>query len=280
MSGLAELPEFWIAAAALGLAVGSFLNVCIYRLPLGMSVFHPRSGCPACGAPIRWRHNVPVVSWLWLRARCADCAAPVSARYAVVEVLNAAAWLLLFARFGVTTEALVLLPFASSMIVLFFTDWDHKLLPNRITLPLAFVGLALAPLNPRLDLRLGGLIVENAASRAIAGLAGAAIGYGVFLALVVLWRVLFRREAMGGGDLKMMLGVGAFLGVQGVFVTIFAASVAGTLFSLPLLVFGRWGVSRELPFGCFLAPAALFVAFYGNELVAWYLGLLWLPGVS
>ncbi len=268
---LTPLWEAWLLLLVLGLAVGSFLNVCIYRMPHRLSLFRPGSRCPACDDTIKWRHNIPVLSWFWLRGRCAGCETRISPRYPVVEALNAAAWILVGLRFGLTLQTVLLLPFVSAMIVLFFTDYDHKLLPNAVTLPLAVFGLAVSVWNARLDLGVGLIGPDAPAGRPIAAALGAAAGYGVLLALVVVWRVLFGREAMGGGDLKMMLGVGAFTGIHGVAITIFGASLGGTVLSLPFLLFGRWNTTRELPFGCFLAPAALLAATYGTEIVRWYL---------
>ena len=269
--------EVGVLAAVMGAVVGSFLNVVIYRVPLGRSVVRPRSHCPACGALIAWWHNLPIVSWFLLRGRCAACRTPFSFRYPAVEALNAALWLLVFLRHGLSLQALLLLPFVSAMLVLFFTDFDHQLLPNRITYPLALVGLLSAPWNPLLDLAPAAFSPGTPVGRVIASVAGAVLGYGIFFALAVTWQMLFAREAMGGGDLKMMLGVGAFLGMGGVVFTIFLASVVGTLLSLPYLLAGKWGMTRELPFGCFLAPSALAGAFYGDALLRWYLSLIVLP---
>lgn len=257
-----------------GAVVGSFLNVCIHRVPLGLSVVRPRSACPRCGAPIRARHNIPVVSWFWLRGRCADCRARISFRYPLVEAGNALLWLLLGLRFGLNLRTAVLLPFVSALLALFFTDWDHQLLPDRITLPLASLGLLVSPWNPRLDLGPGFLGAGSVPGRIVASVAGALFGFGAFFVLAAGWKLIFKRDAMGGGDLKLMLGVGAFLGLGGVLITTFLGSLAGALLSLPFLLRGQWTMRRELPFGCFLAPAAVFAAFFGVEALRWYLGLL------
>lgn len=268
------LAETGVLLFVMGASIGSFLNVVIYRVPLGESIVFPGSHCPRCGAAIRWWNNLPILSWFLLRGRCASCGAAISFRYPVVEFLNALLWLLLLTRYGFSPSTFLLLPFASALVVLFFTDFDHKLLPDKITWPLAGVGVLLAAWNPALDLAPGVLGSGAPLARIASALAGAVLGYGIFFGLAVTWQMLFAREAMGGGDLKMMLGVGAFLGMGGVVITIFLASVVGTLLSLPYLLTGRWGMTRELPFGCFLAPAALFAAFYGPNLARWYLGLL------
>lgn len=273
-AGLVQAEALFLIGVV-GLLVGSFLNVVIYRVPLRRSIVHPRSACPACGTPIAWYHNVPIASWLLLRGRCATCRAPISARYPVVEAANAALWLAATARYGVTAEALVLFPFLSAMLALFFTDWDHKLLPDRITLPLLALGLATSPWNGRLDifaLADGPLALWP---RTAAALAGAVAGFGALFLVGWLWQLLFRREALGGGDLKLMAAVGAYLGVPGVVATVFGGSLVGTAIALPFLLGGRWTMTRELPFGCFLTPAAALFALFGEPLVRGYLGLVW-----
>lgn len=266
--------EGFVLLGLVGLVVGSFLNVVIYRVPLRRSVVRPRSSCPACGAAIAWYHNVPVVSWLVLGGKCAACRAPIAARYPFVEAANAALWLAAGWRYGITLETLVLLPFLSAMLALFFTDWDHKLLPDRITLPLLVLGLASAPWNARLDLARLAVGPGTAGPRLATALAGAAAGFGALFLVGWLWQVLFRREALGGGDLKLMAAVGAYLGLPGVVVTIFGGSLVGTLVALPFLLGGRWTMTRELPFGCFLTPAAALFALWGEPVVRWYLGLI------
>lgn len=274
MSWEAFTLEFRILAFVLGAMVGSFLNVCIHRIPLGESIVSPGSRCPRCERAIRAWQNVPILSWFFLRGRCASCEAPISARYPFVEGLNAGAWLLVAWWLGPNVTSVIVMIFVSAMIALFYTDWDHQLLPDRITFPLFALGVVVAPFNPLLDLAPGPLGAGTALSRVGAALAGAAIGYGLFALLVITWRVLFAKDAMGGGDLKMMLGVGAFLGIPGVATTVLLASIVGTLLSVPFLLFGRWSMSRELPFGCFLAPAAAISALWGHDFVVWYLGLL------
>lgn len=268
-----------VALGVFGAVIGSFLNVCIYRLPRGESVVHPGSHCPRCGAAIRWWQNVPIVSWILLAGRCAFCREPVSVRYPFVEALNALLWVAAGWRFGVSPESLIYLPFLSGMVVLFFTDLDEQLLPDVVTYPLAALGFLLAAFNPRLDLAPGALGAGTALARMGSAACGALLGAGVFVFLMVVWKALFVREAMGWGDPKLMLSVGAFLGIPGVVVTILFASFAGTLVNLPLLLAGRRRMTSEVPFGCYLAPVAVVMLFYGNEVVRWYLGLLAWPGL-
>ncbi len=253
--------------------VGSFLNVVIYRVPLGKSVVAPRSSCPGCGHAIRAWHNVPVLSWLFLRGRCADCGVRIPVRYPFVELANVVLWLGLWLRFGLGPAALILAPFLSALLALWFTDWDHQLLPDRITLPLAALGLLTAWWNPRLDRATTLPLPTVPGGRIGAAVLGALVGYGLFFGVWALWKVLFKRDAMGGGDFKLMLAVGAFLGVPGVLLTVFLGSLVGALVSLPFLLSGGWSMKRELPFGCFLTPAAAVAALWGHELLRWYLQL-------
>jgi leader peptidase (prepilin peptidase)/N-methyltransferase len=273
------LPVGGILLFVLGAVFGSFLNVCIHRLPRGESVVSPASRCPRCGAPIRWWQNVPVGSWLLLRGRCASCGKPISLRYPFVEALNGLLWLAAWLKFGAQPETLVFLPFLSGMVVLFFTDLDEQLLPDVVTYPLAVAGLVLAAWNVRLDLAPGWLGSGSPLGRVVSALAGAALGAGVFVVMMVVWKALFVRAALGWGDPQLLLGVGAFTGIPGVVLTILLASVAGTLVNLPLLLAGRRRMTSEVPFGCYLTPVAVFAVFYGNEIVRWYLSLLRWPGV-
>jgi leader peptidase (prepilin peptidase)/N-methyltransferase len=263
----------------LGAVFGSFLNVCIRRLPRQESVVRPASRCPRCGTPIRWWQNVPILSWLALRGRCASCGQPISLRYPFVEALNGLLWLAVWLKFGPQPETLVFLPFLSGMVVLFFTDLDEQLLPDVVTYPLAAAGLVLAAWNGRLDLAPGVLGSGSVSGRLLSAAAGAALGAGVFVVMMIVWKALFVREAMGWGDPKLMLGVGAFTGIPGVVLTILLASVAGTLVNLPLLLAGRRRMTSEVPFGCYLAPVAVFVVFFGNEIASWYVSLLRWPGL-
>lgn len=266
--------EWRVGLAVFGAVVGSFLNVCIHRLPRGESVVKPRSRCPQCGQAIAAWQNIPVLSWLILRGRCGHCRAPISARYPLVELLNSGLWLAAGLNFGISVQALVLLPLLSALLALFFTDLDEMLLPDAITLPLAVCGIVVAPWNGRLDLAPQWLGSGTIGSRLAHALLGAAFGYLLFLAIAVVGKLVFRKDAMGGGDLKLMLAVGAFLGMPSVVLTLFLGSIIGSLISLPFLLGGRWSMGKMLPFGCFLTPAAAIAAFVGNEFVIWYVGLV------
>jgi leader peptidase (prepilin peptidase)/N-methyltransferase len=255
----------WLVLAV-GLVLGSYLNVCIHRLPLGESVVYPASRCPKCGSVIRAWQNVPVVSWLLLRARCASCREPISWRYPAVEALTGLAAVALWRGYGPSWAFAVAASFTLMMIVLFFTDYDHQLLPDLVTLPGFGVGLALAWFNPFLG--------DPGWSRIVASLTGAALGSGILWGIGALYSRLRGVEAMGFGDVKMMALVGAFAGPAGVAVTLFSASIVGAVTGLALIPLKGKTLQNALPFGCFLAPAALVALLWGRRAVTVYLGLL------
>lgn len=252
-----------------GLIFGSFLNVCIFRLPLGRSVVHPRSCCPGCGELIAWYRNIPVLSWIALRGKCGSCATPISFRYPFVELLSAAVCVLAYRGFGPTPAFPIAAAFALAMIVLFFTDWDHQLLPDAITLTGTATGLAVAWFNPFLS--------GAGWERVWYAFGGAALGSGILWTVGAVYGKLRGVEAMGMGDVKMMAMVGAFTGPPGVLFTIFVASAGGALIGLALIPFRGGSLQDKLPFGCFLAPAALGALLVGRRALDAYFNLLMPP---
>ena len=247
-------------ASILVLIVGSYLNVVIYRLPRRMSTVRPRSSCPACGAPIGARDNLPVVSWLLLGGRCRACRAPISPRYPLIEAATAALFVGCVVAFGVTVAALAAALFGALLIALAAIDVEHMLLPDRLTLPGIAAGLALSPFLP-----FGGFR---------AALLGALLGGGILLALAGGWLLLRGEEGMGLGDVKMLAMIGAFLGWKGMAVTLFSASLLGALVGIALLRRSRAGLKTRLPFGAFLSLGGVFALFAGAPLVDLYLRLL------
>jgi leader peptidase (prepilin peptidase)/N-methyltransferase len=247
-------PAASILVVAVGLVLGSFLNVCIHRLPRGESVAFPGSRCPECGAPIRWYQNVPVVSWIVLGGRCASCRERISWRYPVVEALGGGLLFGLWLAYGPGAAFAVAALFGLLLIVLFFTDLDHRLLPDAVTLTGSALGAGLAWVNPFL----GG----DGWRRIALSLGGAALGSGLLWAIGAIYGRLRDVEAMGMGDVKMMAMVGAFTGPRGVLFTLLAASIAGAAVGLALIPLRGRSLRDTLPFGCFLSPAA-FVALHG-----------------
>lgn len=269
-----SLPEPLASATALvvGLLVGSFLNVCIYRLPVGESVVTPASRCPKCGTSIRWWQNVPVASWVLLRGRCAACGAPIHWRYPLVEALTGLLTLALWRQAGWGSAFAIATPFAWMLIVLFFTDLDTRLLPDAITLPGFGLGVATAWFNPFLS--------GEPTDRVVASLAGAALGAGMLWGVGAIWSRARGVEAMGFGDVKMMAMVGAFTGPVGVLGTIFLGSAAGAMVGVLVMPLAkgsfRGAMQAEIPFGCFLAPSALAALLWGRT--AFESWLRWFPG--
>ena len=266
MTALVPEPLASIVVLALGLVLGSFLNVCIHRLPLGESLVRPGSRCPLCGSPIRWHHNVPLASWLLLGGRCAACRAPISWRYPLVEALSGLLMLALWRGIGPGAGFALSATFGLMLLVLFYTDLDHMLLPDAITLTGFGLGLATAWTSPFL----GG----DPWARTWAGLGGAALGAGILWTIGELYSRLRKVEAMGLGDVKMMAMVGAFTGPKGVLFTLFVASVGGAVVGLALIPLRGRTLRHTLPFGCFLAPAALAALLWGRRVIDWYLGLV------
>lgn len=247
------------ALALFGAVIGSFLNVVIHRLPQRISLKSPPSRCPRCEAPVAPRDNVPILSWLLLRGRCRSCHEPISVRYPVVEGLTAA----LFAVAGVTVTNPVALPFTlafvAAMVVVTFIDLDHMIIPDSITIPGTVLGLAAAFL---------GAAVEP--KQAVIGVL---VGAGGLLAVAMGYRAATGRDGLGGGDVKLLGMVGAFLGPAGAFLTIMIGSIAGTIYACLFLLRAGEGRTAELPFGTFLAPGAVVVLFLGTWIVDAYWGL-------
>jgi len=256
------VPPFWFLvlwAGLVGLVVGSYLNVVAHRLPLGRSTVTPRSRCPACGAPIRARDNLPVLSWLLLGGRCRDCSAPISPRYPLVEAATGLLFAAAVARFGFTPKALVAALLVALLVALAAIDLDHYWLPDKITLP----GLAAG---------LGSQVVVTGGDLA-RGVAGALVGAGILLLLAGAWELARGVEGMGLGDVKMLAMIGAFLGIAGVLVTLVVGTLAGSLAGLALVARGRGGLDAKLPFGLFLAGGGLVALFFGEPIAEAYLGL-------
>jgi leader peptidase (prepilin peptidase) / N-methyltransferase len=247
-----------LALAILGLAVGSFLNVCIHRIPRQASIVRPGSSCPHCGYVLRWYDNIPVLSYALLGGRCRQCKARISIRYPIIEVITMIVFVLHYLILGADIILIPRLLFASALIVLFAIDLEHHLLPNVITLPGIVVGLAFSTMTPP------GLVDA---------LIGALAGGGVLWILGEAYYRYSGQEGMGGGDVKMLAMIGAFLGWKLVLVTLVLSSVAGSLVGLLVLSIRRGGLKYALPYGTFLALGALAASLGGDRLIAWYLGL-------
>jgi len=300
-------PFLAVAIFWLGLCFGSFLNVCIYRLPRGQSVITPRSACPHCGDPIPLYHNVPVLSWLILRGKCRSCTQPISPRYLVIEVITGLLFLGCYVHFGLTLAALKCSVLGFLLLGLIFTDAETKLLPDTLTLPGLALGIGFSLVVPVNDL--ASRIMPGLVSPAMRGeiswrlwslsdsLLGATVGASFLYGAAAIYLRARGVEGMGFGDVKLMALIGAFLGTKLTVLTIFAASLAGSLFGLSTVLavwikrsrrieargtsstaarHRAWQSARlalryyEMPFGVFLGSMALLSFLFGNRLLHWY----------
>lgn len=263
-----------------GLVVGSFLNVCIVRLPEGRSVVAPASHCPSCRVPIRWYDNIPLISFLLLRGRCRSCGRSISWRYPAVEAANGLLFVAAFSAFGISGEGILVAALCSSLLVITAIDLDHQIIPDAITLPGMVLGLVLAPffmtaLAEPLPFGLERLIVPGPYLRSfLHSLLGLLAGGGPLFLIGWLWEKLRKVEAMGGGDIKLMGMVGSFTGWKGGLMTIMLGAMAGSIIGVLLILLRKHEAGNTIPFGPFLALGALLTVFFGPELREWYFGML------
>jgi leader peptidase (prepilin peptidase) / N-methyltransferase len=241
-----------------GAMVGSFLNVCILRVPAEESIVFPGSHCPKCQAPIAWYDNVPLLSWIVLRGRCRACAAAISPRYFVVELLTALAAVALWMRFDLGIEWAVAFVFVAALIVVTFIDLDHRIIPDVVSLPGMVVGFVLS---------------LRGTPGPISSALGILFGAGILLAVAWGYGALTGRDGMGGGDIKLLGMIGAFLGWQSVPFTMLVSSLTGSIVGLSLMWWTGSDTKYAIPFGPFLALGAVGYVFFGPEVMTWYLGV-------
>ena len=241
----------------IGLCVGSFLNVCIHRLPLGQSIARPPSACPQCRNPIRWFDNIPVFSYLLLRGRCRHCKTQISPRYPIVELLTGLLALATWTMFGPHWSSALYFLFMAALLTVTFIDIDHRIIPDTISLPGIPLGFAASFVLPQMYWK--------------ESLIGILLGGGILLAIAWGYNLLTGKEGMGGGDIKLLAMIGAFVGWKGVIFTIMTASFTGTLVGVAVMLRTRGGMKSAIPFGPFLAIGAIGYLFFGPEAIDWYL---------
>ena len=240
-----------------GLIVGSFLNVCIYRLPREQSIIYPPSNCPECGRPIKFYDNIPLVSYIILLGKCRTCANPIPIRYPIVELVTGLLSMALFMKFGPTPQYPLLFLYCAALLVISFIDLEHQIIPDIISLPGILLGFAFSILGFTGTGWLGSLI--------------GIIGGGGFLYMVaILFERLTRKEGMGGGDVKLLAMMGAWMGWRALPFIILISSFAGTVIGGGSLLISGRSYRTKIPFGPFLALAALIYLFFGTEFVSWY----------
>lgn len=281
-------PMFWACVAFIfGACAGSFANVCIYRIPLEMSIVSPGSKCPHCGTRLTWRENIPLISWMMLGARCKTCEFPISVRYPIVEMLTGGLFALVVWAVGFVPATLVYIILVWSWVVLSGIDWDHQYIPDRINItgmvagPLIALGAQFSPMQT-------GLLIDHVAP----SLLGLALGGGVIWTIRILGHAAFKQEAMGFGDVKLMAFVGAFLGWRNVLLAIFLATLIGSIAG----ILAKFAAQRSLhnigardnppseektpesddpgytriPFGPYLVLGGLLALIWGDTIWAWY----------
>ena len=253
--GIMELGVF-----VFGTLIGSFLTVCIYRMPREQSIVTPRSACPKCGRHIGWYDNVPLLSFILLGGRCRNCQASIPFRYPVVELVNGVGYVAILWRFGWGWPALVYGVFFSALLVISWIDWDFLTISDAITLP----GIILGVLCSSWILPVG----------FFDSLIGVIVGGGVLLAMAWISPFLFGKEGLGGGDIKLLAMVGAFLGWQLALVTLMIASILGALVGVGLMAMSALKRGQYMPFGPFLALGAGISLLFGPEILGWYLGVI------
>ncbi len=251
----------------LGLLVGSFLNVCIYRIPRSLSIVSPPSACPGCNAPVRPWDNIPLVSYILLGGKCRNCRGPISFRYPLVELLNGVLYWSVVTSFGIGWHVPLICMLVSALVVITFIDLDFQIIPDSITLPGIVIGLLSASflLPDPFIVHRSTLILRPAIVGFMNALAGLLLGGGLFYLIALL-----SRGGMGGGDIKMMAMVGAFMGWKAILLTTFIGSLSGSLVGIFLMVAKGKGRKSKIPFGPFLALGALATLFFGNVILQWY----------
>jgi leader peptidase (prepilin peptidase)/N-methyltransferase len=257
-----------------GLLIGSFLNVCIYRMPRDLSVVAPRSACPNCEKQIAWYDNIPILSFILLGRQCRHCGVPISWRYPAVELVTGILFFFGGLLLGPTLVALKFCIFAAIQVALIFTDFEERILPDEFTLGGTAIGVVLAGIIPMAPGFMSFFLPPTFSRPVISiieSIAGALFTSGVLWAFGALYEKIRHREGLGLGDVKMVMMIGSFFGVQATLLTLICGSVLGSVVGLLYIFLTRKDASSyELPFGSFLGIAALGVALYGGPVLAWY----------
>ncbi|MDD3845713.1 MAG: prepilin peptidase [Syntrophorhabdaceae bacterium] len=246
---------FLIVVFVFGAVIGSFLNVCIYRIPRKKSIVHPPSSCPACEKPVRFYDNVPLISYLVLKGKCRDCGARISFRYFLVELITAVVFMMIYRRWGLSYEFFIQMFFVAVLIVVSFIDYDFQIIPDILSVGGMVAGLIISLVRP------GFQVME--------AVWGVLIGGGVLFAIAYGYQLITKREGMGGGDIKLLAMIGSFSGLKGVLFSLIGGSIVGTLVGIPLMFMkGREeGTKYAIPFGPFLSLCAVLYLFMGPGVI-------------
>ena len=250
---------WYIVSIIFGAMVGSFLNVCICRLPKEESIIWPGSHCPHCKNPIKFYDNIPLLSYLLLKGRCRYCDASISIQYPIVEAITALSSLFLFMSFGVSLTFIYYFSFVAALIVITVIDLCHQIIPDVISLPGIGVGLLASLFIPQITF--------------FNSLIGVLLGGGSLFLVATVYQWLFKREGMGGGDVKLLAMIGAFLGWKAVILTILLSSLIGSITGIIIMILKGKDFKYAIPFGPFLSLGAVIALFWGETLIRWYLWL-------
>ncbi len=266
-------PEFWIwygtvFSMLIGLCIGSFLNVCIYRVPLDLSIARPRSFCPTCEKPIAWYDNIPVLSYLVLGGKCRQCHTRISARYPLVELLTGLLFVMVWNRFGFTPLTLIFWITMAGLVVATFVDLDHMIIPDSVSIGGMVFGLAASALVPALH------STDSITTSLLTSLLGLVAGAGTLWLVAIVGKWMFKKDAMGLGDVKLLGAIGAILGLPSVIYTILMSSLAGTVIGLLMIAIGGHRWRSRLPYGPYLAAAAASWVLGGDQLWNWYIAFV------
>lgn len=242
----------------IGLAIGSFMNVCIYRIPEEKSIIKPGSMCPYCFSPIKWYDNIPLVSFIILGGRCRICKKAISFRYPLVELISGILALTLFIRYRLTITYVAYYALCSALVVVSFIDLKYRIIPDIISLPGIAVGLAISFLLPNHTF--------------LQSILGMVIGGGSLFLVAFAYYTITKREGLGGGDVKLLAMIGSFLGWSGVIITIFFGSVIGLVSGIIMMIKEKQDTKYPIPFGPFLSIGAIIYIYWGYEIINWYLG--------
>lgn len=274
---------FAVAAFCFGACIASFLNVVIWRVPRGESIVSPPSHCPTCGTPIKGYHNIPILAWLFLRGKCASCKAPISPRYILIETLGGCLFLAAFLNQGFyqplwhwSLQLVVTWIWIALMIVGSMIDYDHKLLPDFVTIGGMVLGVGFALINCVSYCCLVGFVSQVAVSAFLTSLAGLAVGFGLFALIRLIGTKAFKREAMGMGDVLLMGAVGALYGPVAVLFVLIFSSLFGSAIGVSMIALAKtkFGKFVEIPYGPYICLACLLWMFKGPAIVGWYLKLM------
>jgi len=248
---------WYIVSIIFGAMVGSFLNVCIFRLPKEESIIWPGSHCPCCNKPIKFYDNIPLVSYILLRGKCRHCKKPISFQYPLIEGITALSSLFLFMKFGPSLSYIIYFALVAALIVITVIDLYHQIIPDVISLPGIGLGLVSSLIIPQITF--------------LNSLIGILLGGGSLFLVATFYQWLFKKEGMGGGDVKLLAMIGAFLGWKAVFLTIFLSSLIGSIAGMMIMILKGKDFKYAIPFGPFLSLGAVIALFYQNEIISWYL---------